>query len=158
MSEKLKRCPFCGGEAEYEREGTSRVSCQVSCTNCGAHHESGDSDWSNGKSWNRRPEDERLAALVRLAESWLDHEDRVKLDPRRLPDAIEAKANFRAALAAGKEPAPAKGCQHTGVWPQVCAICAKPPAAERGEGSPTKLSESSSPLADGGRGGEGGEP
>ena len=67
MSEKLKPCPFCGGEAGYAREGTGRVSCQVSCTNCGAHHESGDSDWSNGSSWNRRPEEVRLTHELQLS-------------------------------------------------------------------------------------------
>ncbi len=51
---KLLPCPFCGDEAEYVRRGTSRQSCIVACTNCGAKHESSDQDWYNGKSWNHR--------------------------------------------------------------------------------------------------------
>lgn len=56
--EKLKPCPFCGSKAEYERLGTSRHSCIVVCTNCGCRHESGDQDWYNGSSWNRRISDQ----------------------------------------------------------------------------------------------------
>jgi len=44
-------CPFCGGEAEIESHGTSRQSCIVSCTNCGARAEG-----SNLEAWNRRAE------------------------------------------------------------------------------------------------------
>lgn len=54
MSKKLLPCPFCGGEAEIERMGTRRQSCQVACTNCGAHHEGPDEDEHSGDSWNRR--------------------------------------------------------------------------------------------------------
>lgn len=50
----LLPCPFCGGEAEYERVGTPKVSCIVVCTQCGARHESSDQDWYNGKAWNQR--------------------------------------------------------------------------------------------------------
>jgi len=51
--EGLKPCPFCGGEAEFERKGTGRQSCIVRCTDCGASHESGDT-WDSGSSWNQR--------------------------------------------------------------------------------------------------------
>ena len=54
MSKKLLPCPFCGGEAEIERMGTRRQSCQVACTNCGARHEGPDQDEHSGDSWNRR--------------------------------------------------------------------------------------------------------
>ena len=54
MSKKLLPCPFCGGEAKIERMGTGRQSCQVACTNCGAHHEGPDKDERSGDSWNRR--------------------------------------------------------------------------------------------------------
>jgi Lar family restriction alleviation protein len=51
---ELKPCPFCGGEAEFERLGTRRQSCIVVCTECGCHHESSDENEHNGSSWNRR--------------------------------------------------------------------------------------------------------
>jgi Lar family restriction alleviation protein len=50
----LLPCPFCGGEAEFERLGTGRQSCIVACVNCGARHESSDEDAHNGDSWNIR--------------------------------------------------------------------------------------------------------
>lgn len=50
---KLKPCPFCGGEAEFERLGTNRQSCIVCCTNCGARLESNET-FSSGESWNTR--------------------------------------------------------------------------------------------------------
>jgi len=53
MAEALLPCPFCGHDAEFEREGTGRQSCIVTCTDCGARHESGDT-WNSGHSWNRR--------------------------------------------------------------------------------------------------------
>ena len=62
----LKPCPFCGGNAEFEREGNSRHSCIVVCTYCGARHESGDT-LDSGSSWNRRVgerEETILTALV----------------------------------------------------------------------------------------------
>ena len=49
---KLKPCPFCDGDADVERIGTSRVSCIVVCTECGCRLESneiGYGDW-----WNER--------------------------------------------------------------------------------------------------------
>ena len=51
----LLPCPFCGGAAEFEREGTPRQSCIVVCSDCGARHESSDQDAHSGSSWNRRP-------------------------------------------------------------------------------------------------------
>ena len=50
---KLKPCPFCGCDAEFERIGTPRVSCIVSCTECGARLESGES-FGSGNQWNTR--------------------------------------------------------------------------------------------------------
>ncbi len=49
---KLKPCPFCGGEAEVEREGTSRQSCIIDCANCGCRLES--NEIGAGDAWNRR--------------------------------------------------------------------------------------------------------
>lgn len=38
----LKPCPFCGAEAEILREGTTRQSMRIACTNCNTEVESGD--------------------------------------------------------------------------------------------------------------------
>lgn len=51
---ELKSCPFCDGEAEFERLGTRRQSYIVVCTECGCRHESSDENENNGRSWNRR--------------------------------------------------------------------------------------------------------
>jgi hypothetical protein len=48
----LKPCPFCGGVANVEREGTSRCSCIVACENCGCRLES--NEHGAGYDWNRR--------------------------------------------------------------------------------------------------------
>jgi Lar family restriction alleviation protein len=48
----LKPCPFCGGEAEVEREGTSRQSCIIACADCGCRLES--NERGAGEEWNRR--------------------------------------------------------------------------------------------------------
>lgn len=31
----LKPCPFCGGDADFKRVGTAKMSCIVSCIDCG---------------------------------------------------------------------------------------------------------------------------
>jgi len=54
MQNKLKPCPFCDGEAEFERLGNHRQSCIVACTMCGARHESSDEGEHCGSSWNHR--------------------------------------------------------------------------------------------------------
>ena len=53
---ELKRCPFCGGEAIFPKNG---ISTFVICTKCGAT-----SCWCTSKAeaaelWNRRADDER---------------------------------------------------------------------------------------------------
>ena len=53
MSE-LKSCPFCGGEAHIERMGTSRVSMQIECGNCGAGMETGETWIDDNSGWNTR--------------------------------------------------------------------------------------------------------
>jgi hypothetical protein len=42
MIEELKPCPFCGGDAEIERPGTSKQSMIIACLDCGCTVESGD--------------------------------------------------------------------------------------------------------------------
>ena len=50
---KLKPCPFCGGEAEIERYGTRKVSTVYVCTECGCQLETGE-EWNHGTQWNTR--------------------------------------------------------------------------------------------------------
>ena len=50
----LLPCPFCGGAATIEREGTRRQSCVVTCDSCNTTHESSDEGPRSGESWNRR--------------------------------------------------------------------------------------------------------
>jgi len=61
--ESLKPCPFCGGEAEFEREGTSRQSCIVSCTECGCRLESNETH-DSGDSWNTRTCDDGETTVI----------------------------------------------------------------------------------------------
>jgi Lar family restriction alleviation protein len=58
MSEELKPCPFCGGEAEIERYGTPRYSTIYSCTECGCRLETGET-FNHGDTWNTRTEKEK---------------------------------------------------------------------------------------------------
>jgi hypothetical protein len=51
--EDLLPCPFCGGKAGYERMGSARQSCQISCDSCGCFLETGEV-WSCGEQWNTR--------------------------------------------------------------------------------------------------------
>jgi len=50
----LLPCPFCGGEAEFERMGTPRQSCIVACTDCGGRLESSEEGAGCGSEWNDR--------------------------------------------------------------------------------------------------------
>lgn len=54
MEDKLLPCPFCGGEPEIERMGTSRVSMIITCTECGASLETGETWLDKNCSWNTR--------------------------------------------------------------------------------------------------------
>lgn len=49
----LLPCPFCGGKAGYERMGTARQSCIISCDSCACTLETGEV-WSCGQRWNTR--------------------------------------------------------------------------------------------------------
>lgn len=49
----LLPCPFCGGEAGFERLGSMRQSCIVACSQCGARLETGEV-FKCGTAWNQR--------------------------------------------------------------------------------------------------------
>ena len=64
MSEGLKPCPFCGGRAEIEQQGTNRVSNIYSCLDCGATLETGET-WQAPQDWNNRPREAELLATIK---------------------------------------------------------------------------------------------
>ena len=64
MSDELRPCPFCGGEAEYRHVGGIRhpwsdvqlgaLAITVNCTRCGATIPSGTVQSTVADAWNRR--------------------------------------------------------------------------------------------------------
>lgn len=60
MAEKLKPCPFCGGEAYLHKSVLFSIKCVVMCDSCGArtmeHTSSSIEDAKRNAlaSWNRR--------------------------------------------------------------------------------------------------------
>lgn len=52
--DELKPCPFCGGKAGFDRMGTHRASCIISCGECGASLESNEEGNNCGRKWNQR--------------------------------------------------------------------------------------------------------
>lgn len=50
---KLLPCPFCGGDAAFERVGDRRQSTIVACQECGCRLESG-AEWDHERDWNTR--------------------------------------------------------------------------------------------------------
>ena len=62
MSEELKPCPFCAGEARIVQAGTSRYSTLYVCDDCGCSLETGE-ETNHGRIWNDRPYFDELAAL-----------------------------------------------------------------------------------------------
>ncbi len=63
--EELKPCPFCGGVAEFERIGTNRVSCIVTCGDCGCMLETSETNASCGEGWNTREIEDEIKRLKR---------------------------------------------------------------------------------------------
>lgn len=60
---RLKPCPFCGGPAQIERFGNTRVSTIYACDECGCRLETGE-EFRHGRSWNRRANDQTKADLT----------------------------------------------------------------------------------------------
>src|SRR5690606_38481331 len=66
MTDKLKPCPFCGGEGSIDHYGCTKVGTMYSCLDCGAHLETGET-FNHGQQWNDRPvEDALRAELAKL--------------------------------------------------------------------------------------------
>ena len=63
MAEKLKPCPFCGGEAKLRNEGSCSF---VKCKNCGAEaglvHISAEycANEKAAEAWNRRVDNDKV--------------------------------------------------------------------------------------------------
>ena len=78
--ETLEVCPFCGGDAQFERVGTPRQSTIVACSECACRLESPD-EFNYSTSWNRRtpsPAAAELLAVCRLLltrMTWSEFED-----------------------------------------------------------------------------------
>ena len=67
MSNQLKPCPFCFGEAEVERRGTPRQSQIYVCQDCGCRLETGET--FGVELWNLRPIEDELRALLVATEA-----------------------------------------------------------------------------------------
>jgi hypothetical protein len=68
MTTELKPCPFCGGNAVYDRRGSHRQSTIVECTECSARLESNDYLFPE-RAWNTRadlPDDKSAARIAEL--------------------------------------------------------------------------------------------
>lgn len=101
MSEKVKPCPFCGGEAEFERKGDRKQSTIVSCTCCGATQECGE-ERGHGKTWNTRHIPEGYALVpVEPTEAMVDAALAVANDESVHEDNF-AQAAYQAMIAAAR--------------------------------------------------------
>ena len=72
MSEKLKPCPFCGGEAGY---GYDSSMIYVDCGDCFATTGMYMSQDIAAKKWNTRHAEEKLLAFVKQCASFHDTQD-----------------------------------------------------------------------------------
>jgi Lar family restriction alleviation protein len=84
--EKLKPCPFCGGEPEVQQQGTARQSHIIGCTDCGCLLESNEV-WNAGSSWNRRSFDISIVTLIEetlACISGMSHSDCLREIQKRL--------------------------------------------------------------------------
>lgn len=62
MSEKLKPCPFCGGDDVNTEGRTEKLQKQMFCWTCGA---SGPHPAYDEASWNHRPLEQELVEALR---------------------------------------------------------------------------------------------
>ena len=89
----LKPCPFCGGQAEIERRGTTRQSTIYACLECGCRLETGET-FNLGVDWNERVDpimaDHKQPVSRRCAEIRAANHPLTKAAWRRAVDAIKA--------------------------------------------------------------------
>ena len=77
---ELLPCPFCGEAAYFERHGSNRKSCIVSCQSCGCSLETGETGHDCGGMWNTRASGQCQPAMPADAEDaaryrWLRNSD-----------------------------------------------------------------------------------
>lgn len=87
--EKLLPCPFCGGEAEFDRYGTSRMSTIVSCTECGGLLENG-ATFDHGRGWNKRSYPPAVQSLITAARAYRDDMRRIEAGEIEATDTLAA--------------------------------------------------------------------
>ena len=80
MSEELKPCPFCGGQAEVEQYGTHRQSHVIACMDCGGRLETGEVNEFRNRAWNTRTE----SAVDKLQKQFKDMEAHLEAIARSL--------------------------------------------------------------------------
>ena len=78
MSEQLKRCPFCGGEAILVADTVEYFGAKITCADCGATMSMYDMSKDNSikgvtEAWNRRAEVDKMLKSV-------EPDEQLKLD------------------------------------------------------------------------------
>ena len=109
MSETLKACPFCGGEARFNANMDDNY---IECRTCRAQSEWFDTIREAIAAWNTRPTDtdealEAALEVVRAAERWLDEVTNYSdLNLLALDNAVQDYRTKTDALAKAKEAHP----------------------------------------------------
>lgn len=92
MTETLKPCPFCGGEAHIEAKGFWGTS--VVCDNCGARGELNSPDAVSIAAWNARAVPPEVAAAAERVGAYLEiQEGRIADGVGHLSDYLHAVEN-----------------------------------------------------------------
>jgi len=95
MTDTLRPCPFCGGEAEYCHAGRAAYAW-ISCVNCLASQ-------PDVKAWNHRPiEDELTAENIRLKETVTRLNRRCQLAESAVNDCMKIKEGNIHAFSIGR--------------------------------------------------------
>lgn len=83
----LKPCPFCGGDADFKRVGTAKMSCIVSCIDCGCTLEANEVGEACGTTQNARSNADVKQALFRVDEK-INQESRMTKNAKTFAVAI----------------------------------------------------------------------